>query len=126
METLSRFHRVLTRQSISDEKCFNRLRLFGNRRNFVHQLIINCGPARRIEEHNIITALSALIHGTLCNLKRGLTFDNRKKPCARLFGQNTELFHRRRAVCIQRSEEHFALAALLEELTNLTRRRRFT
>ena len=126
METFGRLNRVLTGQCIGHKECFDGFSFFGNRRDFVHQLIINCGPARRIEEHNIIAALSALIHSALGDLKRGLTFNDGQKPCARLLGQNTELFHRRRAVCIQRSEEHFALAALLEEFTDFTRRRRFT
>ena len=126
MKALSCFNGILTCQCIRDEKRFNRLCFFSNRRHFIHQLIIDGGTAGRIKKDNVIAALRALIHSPLSNLQCRLTFNDRQEANACLLRQNTELFHRGRAVCIQRCEQDLTLPAFFEELTNLTSRGRFT
>ena len=112
MEAFRCFHRVLTRQTIGDQKRFSRVCDFGDLLDLGHELFIDRGAARRIKKDNIIAAELTLANSAFSNLNGGLIFTDFKEAHTDLFRQNTELLHRSRAARIQRGQKNFFLLLL--------------
>ena len=82
---------------------------------FVHHFFIDCQTACGIDHQYIVKMFFGVIDGGSCNLNRFLVGIRREKVHADLFGQQTQLFNRGRAVNVGRYHQNFFLLIVFQQ-----------
>ena len=77
-----------------------------------HHLFVERGAAGGVEQHDVVAAELAGFERTARDLRRLLAGDDRQGRNVEIAAEHRELFHRRRAVDVERGHQHLALVAL--------------
>ena len=83
--------------------------------DFVHHLFIDCQTAGGIDHQYIVKMFFGVINGGSRNLNRFLVGIGREKVHTDLFGQQTQLFNRGRAVNVGGYHQNFFLLIVFQQ-----------
>ena len=113
-EALGEVDRVLAGECIGHQQGLGRLGGIAHRDYFLHQHLVDVKAAGGIENDNVIAFAPADIERALGDRDRALQRDYRKRSHRDLPCQHRQLFLRRRAVHVERGQQHLAPLALFQ------------
>ena len=119
-------HGVLAGETIDDQQGFTGVGDIAHRFDLAHQLFVDRQAARGVEHIDVVAAHRCLRLCAFGNLHGVFAFDDGQGIDADLHAEDRQLFHRRRAVHIERGHQHALAVAVFQTFGELGRGRGFT
>ena len=122
-EALGDIDRVLAGHGVGDEQALGRLHRVAHRRDLEHQRLVDMEPAGGVEDDHVVASRRATSMRAPGDGDRLLARDDRQGRDLDLAAEHGELLLRRRALHVERGQQHLLALALFEEARELGRGR---
>ena len=120
VELLGHLNSDLTGQTVNHQEGFARADNVTDVLNLFHQHFVDLQTASGVQHIDVIAAHGGLLLGAFGDINRGLTRHDRQGVHTDLLTQNGQLIHRRRAINVERGQEHALAVFFFQTFGQLT------